>query len=291
MFVDNIEALQTNSSTETATTYVYTFKNTLDQEGAPSNPTGIIYLDDGITTVITTPVVTPDDPLNEYSIDTKVIYRAVSGSLGTAYQFVTEIPLAQADYTDTLQDDETGPDILQTTDWEVPPTDGHSIIAMPNGITVIASGNQICPSVLNQPHSYPISYRLATDYPIVAQGAIDNILVVATQSNPYLVIGDDPSNLAMSKLEIPQGCVSARSLCSARDWGVIYASPDGLIGIRNSGVQLLSDPFYSRKEWQELVPESIHSVIHDNRYFGFYDTGSEQGGFMFDPRDLGNGLT
>lgn len=261
------------------TSYVYTYVNELGEEGPPSLPTKTIQYGDRIVNTVTMGTTAPAG----YGVTDKRLYRVVSGELGAVYALVVELPLATATYADSKDDIDLG-ELLPSAGWDLPPTDGRGILALPNGITAMFSKNQFCPSVQYRPHAYPFNFRLATDYPIVGMGAIDTVVVVVTESNPYLVQGSTPETLSMQKLELPQGCVSKRGIVSLKGWGVIYPSPDGLVGVSGSASpKVITEQILSRREWQDLSPETIVGIAHDDRYFGFYDNGVTQGGFIFDP--------
>jgi hypothetical protein len=293
VFVDNIvfnvaPGVPTDSgSTETNfTNYVFTYVNEFGEEGAPSPVSRTVQIGEGITVLVTFPIESLD---SGYSLTNKRLYRAVTSSSGTDYQFITEEAVNTTTYSDSKRDEELG-EVLETVDWDLPPSDGHSILALPNGIMVMASKNQICPSVINRPHTYPIPYRLNTESDVVALGAIDAGIVVGTKTYPYIVVGSDPANLSMAKFEQQQACVSKDSMVTIRGYGVIYASPDGLVAINGAGgLSLITEPYFSRKEWQAIGPQNLIGFAHDDRYFGFIDGASV--GFIFDPRQLGNGLT
>ena len=153
---------------------------------------------------------------------------------------------------------------------------------------MVFDGYDIYPSESYIPSAYPPAYSLAVDYPIVGGAAIGTTTVVLTAGHPYLFTGSDPSAMSLAKLEAPQSCVSKRSIAAA-DGGVIYASPDGLIFVSVTGqVGNLTEKMFSRREWQALVPSSIHGYYHDGKYHGFYNNGVTQRGFIFDPTQ-GNG--
>lgn len=268
------------------TNYVFTYVNELGEEGPPSPVSRVVQVGEGVTVTVTLDVSDPD---SEYGIVSKRLYRAVTGEGTTEYQFIEELDLDDAEYSDTKKDEDLG-EILITVDWDLPPSDGHSIIALPNGIMMMASKNQIVPSVINRPHAYPQPYRLNTDSDVVAIAAIDSTVVVGTETSPYVVVGSDPANLSMTKFEQRQACVSKRSMVSIRQYGIIYASPDGLVAINGAGnLTLITEPYFTREEWQAIEPEKIIAFAHDDRYFAFFD--GEVRGFIFDPRQLGNGLT
>lgn len=296
-FVDNV-VLSNNLATDdaTSTSYVYTWVNELGEEGPPSLASNVVQLSSGLTTTITGIADPSGSQVTEYGLTqgdgvtdfgTKRLYRATTDSAGTTqFLFVTDINYGTTSYIDTTTNSVLG-EAIESTDWLGPPTDGHSILALPNGITVMASKNEVYPSVQNRPHAYPRDYVLATDFDIVGMAALDTTVVVLTKSNPYLVLGSDPSSLSMSKLELPQGCVSKRSIASLAGFGVIYASPDGLVAINGNGVQLVTQNYFTREQWQALVPSSIFAKVHDDKYFFAYDTGSTKGIYIFDPKEGG----
>lgn len=254
-------------ASEVTTSYVYTFVNDLGEESAPSLPSATITASPGQGKIVTTAT----SATAGYFITTKRIYRAVTGVTGTSFQFVVEQALATATYTDTLTDVQLG-EVLATDNWDLPPSDLRGILALPNGVMAGFSKNNLCFSVQNHPHAWPVAFQLSTDFPIVGLGAIDTNVVIATETFPYLASGNDPANYSMTKLEVQQGCVSKRSIGYLKGVGVLYASPDGLISISgNGGVQILTEALFSRKEWQALNPTSFIAAIHDDRYFCFYD--------------------
>lgn len=295
-YVDNVAiTVDADSVSETdddvvLTNYVYTLVNGIGQEGAPSPVSRDVQFGDSTTVTVVTPTTADAD----YNVETKRIYRAVTGTDGTTvYRLVIELPLATASYDDDVQDDGLEDDILLTVDWDVPPFDSQNVVSLPNGITLLTSKNIVCPSVVNYPHAYPQIYRLLTESEIVAVGTIDTSVVLATETRPYMLLGSNPESMSMSKFEQPQGCVSKRSLASIRNYGIIYASPDGLVGISGAGnLQLLTEGYFTRREWQALAPASIIGVAHDDRYFGSCNGQDSTGrGFIFDPRQGGNGWT
>jgi hypothetical protein len=266
--------------TTVATSYVYTFVNDLDQESGPSEASSTVLRPDGISITVTTPTTVPSGISDDYGVETKRIYRSVTGATGTVFRFVAEIPLAQADYVDVLSDEQLG-EVLITELWALPPDDMRGILALPNGIMVGFSKNQLCFSAQNYPHAWPVEYRLNTDTAIVGIGNIDNTVVIGTESFPYLATGNDPAAYSMSKLEVPQACVAKRSVAYLTGIGVVFASPDGLLAITGNGqVRNLTSSIFTRRQWQDLAPETLTAVAHDDIYFFWYGEGL-RGNYIF----------
>jgi hypothetical protein len=274
------------------TSYVYTFVNDFGEEGPPSDPSDTIQRNINATTVVTTPTTVPTGTSDDYGITFKRIYRAVTGALGSEFRFVAEIPLAQADYTDAFEDSELG-EVLESEDWDLPPSDMRYILALPNGIMVGASGNQLCFSVQGRPHAWPIGYRLPTDSAITGLGNIDTSVVVGTETFVYTASGNSPDSYSMSKPGAPHACVSARSIAYLLTIGVVFAGPDGLMAASGpTNVVNLTEKIFTREQWQALDPSTITGIAHDDIYFFWWGDGASEsyGGFALDMRPSGFGL-
>jgi hypothetical protein len=276
--------------TEIATSYVYTFVNDLGEESAPSLPSATVLRPDGVTVTITTPTGEPTGVSGDYFIQTKRIYRAATGSTGTAYRFVAEIPLSQANYVDTLTDSELG-EVLMSDNWALPPDDLRGILALPNGVMVGFRINQLCFSAQNFPHAWPVGYRINTDTNIVGIGNIDTTVVIGTESFLYVASGNDPANYSMSKFEVPHAASSKRSFAYITGLGVIFSGPQGLMVVRGIGdADNLTEEVFTLRQWEALDPTSIFSVAHDDIYFMFWDNGVDQGCYAVDLRPNGFGI-
>ncbi len=263
------------------TNYLFTYVNDVGEESGVYLPSATVTRPDGAAVDVTTSVSLPAYLTEDYSIVSKRLYRSVEGNAGAAFLFVAEIPLTQADYTDTLSDSELG-EVLESDLWALPPASMRGIIALPNGIMAGFFGNQLCLSARNNPHAWPVEYRLTTDTDIVAIANIDSIVVIATESFPYLAGGKDPAAFSMRKLDqVPQACVSKRSIAVLSGFGVVYASPDGLIAVNANGQDRnLTETIFTREQWQALVPESILGIVHDDVYH-FWRSGVGGGALIF----------
>lgn len=288
-----VASVQTEGSTSVTAesrVYVYTFVSALGEEGPPSPPSNslTIYADGGVAS-LTGMATTAPTGYSGY-ITAKRIYRTLTGSLSTEFQLVDEIPLAQGTYADSIPGENLN-EVIPSVQWYPPPSNAFGIVQMANGIMLLFSGYDIYPSEAYVPSAYPPGYSLAVDYPIVGGAAVGTTAFVLTTGMPYLLTGSDPSAMSLVKLDSPQACVSKRSI-AAVDGGVLYASPDGLIYVTGTGqVTNVTAPFFSRKEWQALVPSSIHGYYHDGRYHGFYNNGVSQKGFIYDPAQGASAFT
>jgi len=254
----------------TLTSYIYRYVNDFGEASAPGLPSRIIQrASTGVSVTVTTPTFGPTG-YDDYGITYKQIYRAATGSAGTVYRFVAEIPLAQADYVDVLDDEDLG-EVLDSEDWDLPPSDLRYILALPNGIMVGASKNQLCFSVQNRPHAWPVAYRLPTDTDITGLGNIDNAVIIGTKSFVYTASGNSPDSYSMSKPGAPHACQSARSFAYLLRVGCVFAGPDGLMAVNGpTEVQNLTEGIFTREQWQAIDPTTITAVAHDDMYFWWY---------------------
>lgn len=278
VYIDNIAvtiaAPDPTAEEETLyTSYVYVWVNEFGEFGAPSPASVTVQRNSNATATITTPTVLPTG-FEDYGITGKHIYRAATGASGTVFRFVAEIDLATETYVDTLEDSELG-EVLESEDWDLPPQDGRFILALPNGIMVMASKNQLCLSVKNRPHAWPVKWRLPTDTYITGLGNVDTSVVIGTKSFVYTASGNDPASYSMSKPGAPQSCVSHRSFAYLLNIGAVFASPDGLMLANGpTQVQNLTETIFTRDQWQALVPSSIVGVAHDDIYFFSFNSNS-----------------
>jgi hypothetical protein len=292
IFVSLTQGTAVEAETE-ATAYLFTFFNDLGEESAPSLPTATVLRADGVTVTVTTPTAIPSGVSEDYGIATKGIYRLATGSTGSVYRFVAEIPLAQADYIDSVLDAELG-EVLQSEDWDLPPDDLRGIIALPNGIMAGFRRNQLCLSEQNYPHAWPVAYRLPTDTDIVAIANVDTTIVIGTGSFVYTASGNTPDGYSMSTPGVAQACTSKRSMAVGFG-GALFAAPDGLmLATGPTLVQNLTANLFTRNQWQALNPSSMLGVVHDDIYFLFYEpvygSGRLAGGYAIDAKPDGFGI-
>lgn len=272
--------------------YLYTFVTAFNEEGPPSDPSlGLNVLNGQAVT------------LSDFSVPTSVnvdrirIYRTDTGSTGTEYVFVGEVPVNQATYVDSVLEIDLG-ERLPSQNWYAPPDNMVGLTSHPNGFLAGFVGNQMYVSEPYQPHAYPPEYVKVFDYPIVAVGVYGNTIVVATSGFTYLVSGVDPRNLTVEKLPDPYPCIAKRSMASG-DRGVIYACNSGLVWVGFGGLQVVTRDVLTRDEWRLYNPATLHGVISDGRYVGFYlfDQGQDYSlvdpvgaGFVFDYTDRATGV-
>lgn len=277
----NTDASTTPDDAKLARVYTYTYVSAWGEEGPPADPTDVIYVTDGDTVNLSN---FAGAPAGAYQVESVRIYRALTGSSGDGtYLFVAEIPVAQTTYADSVGDASLA-EALQSTLWSAPDTTMQGVTAMANGMLAGYFDNNLCFSQPYQGHAWPEDYRKPLDHAITGLSAAGNMLYVATDGNPYVVIGNSPDYMSENKLETVQTMVSDRSFVDIGS-GAIYAGADGLVLLSEGGAKPITKGVVDSDWWATLYPTTIHAYYYRDKYVGFYDNGTTQGGFIFDITD------
>jgi hypothetical protein len=278
--------------------YVYTYVNDWGWESAPSPPSAAnTRKTDDTATIGGFAAV----PAGNYGVNRRRIYRTATGASGaTEFFFLREIAIGD---TSTTDDNRTLGEVLPTTTWLPAPgvpvgagagTEGNltHLTALWNGMLAGISGNAVRVCEPYVPYAWPAEYDIVPpDGKPVGLGVFGQALLVLTTGRPLLVAGSTPEGMDQTPLDMPQGCVSARSIVSMGS-GVAWASEDGLCWYGSGGARILTAGLMTRKDWQALVPSSIVGRLYEGLYFGSYSTdgGAARKGFMVNPGDPNAGI-
>ncbi|WP_086931612.1 hypothetical protein [Agarilytica rhodophyticola] len=255
--------------------YTMTYVTEYGEEGAAAEASNSATLRSPNDTV---DITLPNLTTNTSNVVAKRIYRT-SGSTGEFF-FVAEVPLSTTTFIDNVPGDQLG-EVLATANFFPPPEFMTGLTLMANGIAAGYVGNQIAFSEPFQLHAYPPEYSRSTEYDIVGIAATRTSLVVGTEGNPYVFTGVSPDSMTEDRLPLQQACVSAQSMVAIGDI-VIYASPDGLVGVSPGGARLITETILSKQAWAEFQPETIRAYHYEGKYIAFY---GDVGGFVFDLRN------
>lgn len=253
------------------TRYIHTWVDDWGQESPPSEPSPEYFIMPGQN--VTVAALTPAPATAEH----RRIYRVVTGTETEAWRFVLEQDVAAGAWAailDDVKDEDAGEEMV---DMENPPDDLDGLVSLPGGFLAGFRGKEICFTDPWLPYSWPSGYRLTVDSDVVGLAVSGNDLYVLTEAFPYVVTGSHPDVMAMTKMPFPQPCMSRRSIVSSMGW-VFYVSPDGLCGIQpGSGAKVMTDAYYSRREWQLLNPASSLMASHDTalHYFSSDSVGAD----------------
>lgn len=292
--------------------YVYTYVSEFDgleEESAPSDPSELITATyDGYSVDIVfnkdeegnpiSPVV-PTDHLNITKIR---LYRVVTGSASAVFLEVDELTLnaethqldeggvstegvrwSNFTYKDTMSPTALTKE-LDSTYYAPPPNGLTGLVSMPNGFLAGFIGNEIYFSEPFLPHAWPATYMLTVDAPIVGLGVYGNTLVVCTQRHPYTISGTHPQAMTQEKQPMFQPCMSKRSIAYDQ-YGVVYASPYGLVAMAGGQMDVFTRPIITKDEWQVYEPRSMVAAMYDNLYMCSYSSGVGIGMLIFSRSD------
>ena len=188
---------------------------------------------------------------------------------------------------DDVTDANPSSTVCPSTTWEVPLTGMAGLGLLPNGALFGFYKNELCFSVPNRPHAWPSGYRISLPYDIVATKASGSSVIVMTKGNPYIAFGTHPENMQKRQIDNFYPCVS-KATAVAADGGVFYFSKEGLIRVTPDGLaQNATFDIMSPVDWDDYYPTTMHGVFYHGKYFGFYKSGADEGGFVI---DFGNNI-
>ena len=268
-----------SGATETRA-YVYTYISTFGsvlEESAPSPAATVSTYTSGATVTVSAFSAAPTTSAG-YNITAIRIYRSVTSSTSATYLYAGTVTVnpatgaASGSFADNLAAASLGV-ALPSLYFTPPPAALQGLITMPNGILAGFVGNEVwfCEPYL--PHAWPVGYMLTVGAPIVGLGVFGQTLVVCTTKQPYLITGSQPGAMSQEKVPLPEPCVSKKSITSDQ-FGVLYASPNGLVSIAPGTQDVISRALFTRDEWQTYIPSSMVGVIYQNMYICFYQTGA-----------------
>lgn len=275
-----------SASTGTAETrvYVYTYISTfgtVTEESAPSG-SATINLASTTTAVTISGFATAPTSSAGYNITGIRIYRTLNGT----YTYVGQVSVnpatgvASGSFVDSTPTANLVGVALTSLYYTPPPADLAGLVALPNGILAGFRGNEVWFSEPYLPHAWPSSYMMTVGAPIVGLGVFGQTLVVCTTANPFLIVGTAPGAMSQEKLPLPEPCVSKKSIVGDQ-YGVLYASPNGVVSIAPGVQEVITRPLLTRDEWSTYAPSTMVGAIYQNMYLVFYEIGSTKSCLVF----------
>lgn len=252
-------------------TYVSTF-GTLTEESAPSPVSAAVTC--GVSQQITVSNLGTTPPTGYANITHKRIYRTLPGEASDGeFVFVAQVTIATASTNDNVQAAALG-DPLETVGWSEPPATMQGLTSMANGMMAGFVGNTVyfCEPYFH--HAWPVEYAQSVPDQIVALASYGATLVVLTEGQPWAMTGVAPDQITVEKIPMPEPCISSRSV-AVDEYGVIYASPNGLVSIGQTTRGIITNKLFRRDEWQLYSPGTIVGAIYDGKYFAAYQSSTK----------------
>lgn len=211
-------------------------------------------------------VATRDAPHNTTGM-TKRLYRSVTNAEGTAFYLVkADIPAVTTTTTDTAT---VIGEVLETLEWAMPPADLEGIVTHPSGCMVGFRGNEVYISEPYAPYAYKLANVQVLDFPAVGMGVFAQSIIIGTQGKPYLLSFVSPETATPQKIDQNWPCVSKLGVV-AFNGGVYYPTTVGLAFVGDGGAVLVTEQYYSQREWVTVNPDSFVAGYFDNRYYAAY---------------------
>ena len=302
--VSALELIPSNDSEDASDTqnvaYVYTYVSEfggLEEESAPSPAAEVVATYDNYSVKVKGFADPPTDHLNVTKIR---LYRVVTGNSSATYMEVDEFNLVDhkfpesgtslngviwhnSEYIDTRTVAQLGK-TLDSLYYTPPPAGLRGLVSMPNGFLAGFVNNEVWFSEPFLPHAWPVTYMMTVDAPIVGLGVYGNTLVVCTTGQPYTISGTHPSALTQEKQPMRQPCASKQSIAYDQ-YGVIYASPYGLVALAGGQMDVFTRQIITQAEWEEHTPSAMVAVMYNNIYMCSYRKLSDRKAFMFSRGD------
>jgi len=209
----------------------------------------------------------------------KRIYRSAVGYDSANYRYLTQIAMATTAYADSTTDTNLG-EIATVLDYISPPDTLIGLVGLSNGISAGFVGKDIYFSEPYYPHAFTENTLSLTES-IVGLGVVGSTTVALTDGHPYVIPGSSPESMTPNKLPDIAPCMSKKGIVSCR-FGVIFPTANGLYMIDGVQGQLLTKDIVTKNEWDDYYPSTMHGHFHDNKYIGFYKSGSNEGGIVYD---------
>lgn len=264
-----VAAVGSGSAVEGETRYyVYTYVNTfgaLEEESEPSPVSDAVTVTAGQKVNIS---ALATSPAGDHNITSVRIYRTLPGEATVGeYVFVSEVAIGSAG--GTIEDDLLAAELGEacpTVGWSPPPDGMIGLTPLANGMFAAFQNNSVyfCEPYFH--HAWPAAYIQSIPEQIVGMGSYGNSLVVMTEGHPYIITGVTPDALSVERLPLPEPCVSSKSIAYDQ-YGVLYASPTGLVSIGPTGRKIITNELFRRREWVDYSPETMIGDVYDGKYF------------------------
>ena len=179
---------------------------------------------------------------------------------------------------------------LVTDDYDPPPEGLKGLTLYNNNILVGFVGNELYFSEPGQYHAWPRAYKKEIPFNIVGLAVFSGYLLVATENYPYLVAGNDPVVLSLTRVDARYPCLNKRSIANM-GFGVMYATHDGLaLYSTTTGPQLATRLLYNSDTWNtDLEPTTLVGTAYKDTYLAWHSAGGlsferddRVGGFFVD---------
>lgn len=243
--------------------YRYRWVTRWGEEGPPGPLSDIHLRKPGYSVNVTALETT--DPTSRGFVSAR-LERTVAGGEADAFQFVTDVDLADGSVVDTSSDADCG-EVLHT--GTAPPGDLAGLCMASGRFLVGFSGREIYMTAANLPYVFVTAYTRRVDQDIVALAVRGNDIVVMTDGPVTLLTGFEPKYLTKTTLGGAYACLSSTGVCEHSS-GVLFPSREGMIRIRGGyDPEVLTKELMGYDDWAALTPSSLIATLRGNHLFLF----------------------
>jgi hypothetical protein len=163
---------------------------------------------------------------------------------------------------------------LASDDYDPPPEGLRGLVEYNNNILVGFVGNEVYFTEPGQYHAWPRVYKRELPHDIIGLAVFSGYLLVVTESYPYLISGNDPAVLSLTRVDAQYPCLNKRSIASM-GFGVMYGTHDGLaLYSTTTGPQLATRLLYNSDTWnQDLDPSTLIATAYKDTYLAWHSAG------------------
>lgn len=247
--------------------YVFTYVDELGEESAPSPASVMLSVRPDMDVAVD--FLTHAQPDNRAAVAKRRLYRTVTSSSSTEYQFVADVPMSQSQFIDALTDMEVG-ETMPSAGWDPPPDGLAGLVAVPGGFMAAYKEKTVYFSETAAPHAWPIKYAVSCDSLIRGLAVVGNGIYVLTDEYPELITTSGPASAERAIVPFAQSCTGARTIQTSSG-GVLYASPDGICQMVGMLVVVLSQAYLSKEKWREMQTDGSGAFRPEETSFAVYD--------------------
>lgn len=185
---------------------------------------------------------------------------------------------------------------LPSLDWDAPPTDLQGLTAYRNGIMAAFKDATLYFCEPYRPFTFPTKYAKSLPWKIVGIRADENTLIVITEGEPYIFMGSHPANITYERLQNVQagvrsviaGAINPARALTRTPNGVVYASREGLVSIKNGIATMLGRSLFTRDEWLTNYGPYLPLMrlsYYDGKLMCYFDNAPTVTGFIVNMLD------
>lgn len=290
-WVDKLGGLKTltpSASVRVVDTRYYVVAMVTDwgEESQPSPLTPMVEVAAVDTVTVTRPGLLTGETFAARNIVKWRLYRSNTGQSGAAWQLVKELDIATASFLDNVPSSELdslqpqftwlAPPYRQDSQFtgEVKPVSGaapylRGMTGIDNGIMAGFIDNMVAFCEPYVPYAWPVAYQVKTEFPVVAIAGYESTVVAVTTGCPYVITGTHSASMTALKLDSFYSCASARTVVAVPG-AVLYAGQAGLCSVRGGAVELVTQTYFTKEQWQAMNPAGMFAVEHVGVYYLFY---------------------